>query len=73
MSNKTQFESVQLLTDKEVAALFNVSQNHVWVMAKNPKFPKPIKLSKNITRWRLVDIKTYIDGLFSSNEVHKVA
>jgi predicted DNA-binding transcriptional regulator AlpA len=73
MSKNIKLDSIQLLTDKEVAALFNVSQNHVWVMAKNPKFPKPIKLSKNITRWRLADIKTYIDGLFSSNEVHKVA
>ena len=43
--------------DTEVADHLNCSRSHVWSMVKkNPAFPRPIKISPGMTRFRWSDI-----------------
>jgi len=43
--------------DTEVADHLNCSRSHVWSMVKkNPTFPRPIKISPGMTRFRWSDI-----------------
>lgn len=50
----------QLLTDNEVAALFKVSKQTIWRWIKTSEgFPKPLKIEKGSTRWRLSEIVEY--------------
>lgn len=50
----------QLLTDNEVAALFKVSKQTIWRWIKTSEgFPKPLKVEKGSTRWRLSEVVAY--------------
>ena len=46
----------RLLRIDEVLALTNIGKSSWWAGVKSGKFPKPIKLGKRTTRWRLNDI-----------------
>lgn len=47
----------------QVLELIPVSKSTWWAGVKSGKYPKQVKLSKNITAWRFIDIKKYIDGV----------
>jgi len=49
-----------LLTDRQVATLLNVSRSQVWAKAKTGEWPRPIKLSDRVTRWKASDILSLI-------------
>lgn len=53
----------QLLRVQTVADILCISPSHVGAQSKdNPDFPKPFKLSKRQTRWKLSEINAYIDA-----------
>ncbi len=53
-------EAEQLLTDNDVAALFKVSKQTIWRWIKTSEgFPKPLKVEKGSTRWRLSEVVAY--------------
>ena len=45
-----------LMTVKQVARLLGVGKSTIWRWCKQGKFPRPIKLSQRITRWRAEDV-----------------
>jgi len=48
------------LSDKQVAARLGVSRVSIWRWAKSlAGFPKPIRLSSNVTRWRLSELEAW--------------
>lgn len=51
----------QLITVKQIAALAEAGESTVWKWAKvDPAFPKPLRLSKRSTRWRLAEIEAWL-------------
>jgi prophage regulatory protein len=56
------------LTDKQVAARFNVSRQCIWRWVKAKNFPRPYSLSPGCTRWKLSDIEGW-----EPNRVHAAA
>lgn len=48
------------LTVKKVAAHVGVSVSSVWRMARENEFPKPIKLSSQVTRWRKSEVQEWM-------------
>lgn len=60
---------VRLIRAKELAELLSVSDTIIWnwVNPNNrryrPEFPKPIKISSNVTAWRESEIIAYLDRL----------
>lgn len=45
--------------DTAVAARYGVHRVTVWKWVASKKFPAPVKLADNTTRWRLADIEAW--------------
>ena len=44
-------------SDKDLSKHINCSRSQVWVLAKqNPTFPKPLRITSGMTRWRWADV-----------------
>lgn len=53
-----------LISIKETARLCEVSQATVWRYSKNhPDFPKAIKISPRVTRWRRADVEAFVQKI----------
>ncbi|MGB4248548.1 MAG: helix-turn-helix domain-containing protein [Pseudohongiellaceae bacterium] len=48
---------MQYLSDKSVAARYDVSRPTVWRWLKEGKLPRPEKLTNGTTRWKLSDLE----------------
>lgn len=51
------------LTDKEVSKKFGVSRVTIWRWVKSENFPKPLKLSAGVTRWKSEDLESWENNL----------
>ncbi|MFK7160247.1 helix-turn-helix domain-containing protein [Marinospirillum sp. MEB164] len=51
------------LTVKATASRFGVSPATVWRWVRNGRFPAPVRLSDNCTRWRIADITAWENSL----------
>jgi len=51
---------MKLLRDKQVAVKLACSKSHVWALARDAAFPKPIKISPGITAWSEEDIDAWL-------------
>ncbi len=55
-------EQERLIRVSEVSEILGVCKATVWNWLHNkPEFPKPKKLSKTVTVWKLSEINTFID------------
>ena len=50
----------QLVNVKELAAMLNVSQRHVWRQKSAGKLPKPVNIG-GCVRWLLSDIEAWLE------------
>ena len=57
-----EIETDRLIRLGKVLDLIPVSKSTWWEGVKRGKFPKPIKLGRRITCWRLTDIIALIEG-----------
>lgn len=61
-------------TSKKISAraarygLLSVSEKTIWQWVKQGKFPKPIKLSANVTVWRLSEVTLWIESRALAND-----
>ena len=53
----------RFLADTEVANRYAVSRITPWVWARQGVFPKPVKITRGTTRWRLSELEAYEEGL----------
>lgn len=51
----------RFITVKEAAHLTGFGTSTVWAKLKNNLFPKPIRISTGMTRWRLSDIQRFME------------
>lgn len=51
-----------LLSVKDVTASLGLGESTIWQWVREGKFPKPLKLSKTLTRWKAVDVQSWIDA-----------
>ena len=51
----------ELLTIREVAALFRVNVSTIYKMVREKSIPAPIRVGTTATRWRADEIKNYLD------------
>lgn len=70
----TESNQTKLIRAKELAVRLSVSTATVWNMANpksrhyNPNFPKPIKVSANVTGWIESEISRYIQECAAKRE-----
>ena len=51
------------LSVRLVANRYGVSPNTIWRWVREGKFPAPVKLGENCTRWRIADITAWENSL----------
>ena len=44
------------------AAVGNVGRSTIWNWCKKGEFPAPIKISSNVTAWRVADVRAWISA-----------
>lgn len=47
------------LSDLDLAARFGVHRTTVWGWVRRNGFPAPVRLSPQLTRWRLADVEAW--------------
>ena len=55
MNDLTPF-TTPYLTVEQVAERYGVSTDSIWRWKRNGRFPAPVRVGPNCTRWRLADI-----------------
>lgn len=50
-----------LLSAEDVAGLLNLSLSTVWRMSSAGKLPRPLSLSRGLTRWLRSDVEAFIE------------
>ncbi|MGL4557896.1 MAG: helix-turn-helix transcriptional regulator [Afipia sp.] len=61
---------LQLLTDLEVANLLRISRPSLWRWCREGKFPTPIKIGENSSRWRATDVDAWLARQVAESEAH---
>ena len=51
----------ELLTIREIAALFRVNISTIYRLVREKQIPAPIRIGSTSTRWRADEIKQYLD------------
>jgi predicted DNA-binding transcriptional regulator AlpA len=52
----------QIVGSKGMPAIIPVSRSSWWAGVKDGRFPKPVKLGKRTTAWKVSDIRAIIEG-----------
>jgi prophage regulatory protein len=47
------------LSDKGVAARYNIGKSTVWYWVKKGKLPRPYKIGENTTRWKVAELNEF--------------
>jgi len=47
------------VSDKTLAARYEVSRATIWRWAREDKLPKPVKITNNCTRWEILSIEKW--------------
>ena len=50
----------EFFQDREVSTRFSMGRSTIWRMAKNGRFPRPVRLGPGITRWRRTDLEEWM-------------
>jgi prophage regulatory protein len=54
----------QFLTYQDIMILTGIkSRNTIWRKVKEASFPAPVRLGRNLVRWREQDIRSWIETL----------
>lgn len=54
----------RLVRLKEVTEVTALAKSTVWKYVKEGKFPKPYKISKQVTVWNSEDVEAWMDDVF---------
>jgi prophage regulatory protein len=52
----------------QVIAHLDVSKSSIWSWVRQGKFPRPIKLSENITAWRASEVEEWAQSKIAASE-----
>lgn len=55
-------ENQSLLKVQTLARNLDMGVSTIWSLAKQGKFPKPVKISSQMTRWKKSDIDTWLEN-----------
>lgn len=50
------------LTDIALAAHFGVNRATIWGWVRNNDFPRPVRLSPQMSRWKWADVQQWVDA-----------
>jgi prophage regulatory protein len=50
------------LRQKQVLKFIPISKSNLWLMVREGRFPRPIKLGPRTTVWKAEELREYIEG-----------
>jgi len=56
---KINCENAAYVSDNDLAAHFGVNRATIWGWVNRNGFPAPVKLSPQLTRWKLADVEAW--------------
>lgn len=59
----------KLLRIEDVSLITTLAKSTIWLKVSQKKFPKPLKISSNVSVWKDSDIQGWIDSLQSNNSL----
>jgi len=62
LTNFDQLPNSALLTVNEIVFLASRSRTSIWRDVKNCRLPKPTAIGPQARRWRVGDVRMYLDG-----------
>ena len=63
-------EEHRLIKIDEVLSMCGVSKPHIYRMISRGQFPAPVRVGPRAARWRLSEVKKWIDGLPIATEAN---
>jgi predicted DNA-binding transcriptional regulator AlpA len=60
-------EGEGLINVRQVAAVFGVDRGTIYDWVKGDTFPKPVRHGERFTRWRVSEVRAFIDALPKSD------
>lgn len=58
--------NLKLIRIEEVSAITTLAKSTIWLKVAQRRFPAPLKISSNVSVWKLEDIQVWIDSLTTS-------
>lgn len=49
----------QYLSDKEITERYSIARATVWRWVAEGRFPSPVKIGNNCTRWKIADLEQW--------------
>jgi predicted DNA-binding transcriptional regulator AlpA len=68
MLNKKSFPETGFLRLPQILEIIPISKSTWWLGVKTGRFPKPTKLGKKISAWRVEEIKALIEKFPNPNK-----
>ena len=65
--NASSINPLQFYRLPQLRQRLGVSASSIWAWVKSGKFPKPVKLSDNVTAWRATDIEVWVDARIAAS------
>ena len=59
LSQSTGAQPMKYFSDKHLSERYEITRATVWRWVREGKFPKPIKLGANCTRWKSSDVDAW--------------
>jgi predicted DNA-binding transcriptional regulator AlpA len=60
MSNE--LPTVGFIRARQLLGILPIRKTTLWQWVKNSKLPKPIRLSKGVTVWRVEDVRAFLEN-----------
>lgn len=52
----------------QLKAKLNISGSHIWALVKQGRFPKPVKLSENVTAWDAAQVEAWAQSRIADSK-----
>lgn len=62
LNNPANVPTIGFFRLSQILQLLPVSRATVWRKVKAGTFPKPVKLSRNITAWKVADVREWMEN-----------
>lgn len=68
-----QSETPRLIRLPEVQRLTGLGRSQTYALARDGRFPQPIKISERCSAWVEADVRSWIDAHIAASKVEKAA
>ena len=64
-------QQIHWISDRPVAARFEIARSRVWAWVRQGKLPKPRKIAKKISRWNSAEVDHFMEKILDEHNEGK--